>query len=296
MENFLLEFHINEIGTILDENIISFDKIWESIKEKINLATKGIETKEDAIKYVISIYNKIIHLPQKIKERTLKYVLFLLMGSFGASSFIGALPTEIQNISKELVTPYKTPSIKTPTESSESLRDFLKQEEGSASHHGEPVLKAYALGDGKITIGWGHAENKKKTKMKVGQTISRKVAEALLSKDIKWAEGALNRIINGWKQDGVKIPINQEMYDAMVSMIFNMGIGNFRNSDFIQNLKNKNIKDAKADILTTHVNYEGVKKRREREHQMFSHGVDKIVTAYAIRENIRREISKLLEA
>ena len=59
------------------------------------------------------------------------------------------------------------------------------------------------------------------------------------------------------------------MYDAMVSMIFNMGIGNFRLSDFIQMVKRGEYKEAQDSIKKTNVTYPGHKPRREKESKMF---------------------------
>jgi hypothetical protein len=68
-----------------------------------------------------------------------------------------------------------------------------------------------------------------------------------------------------------KIPFNitQDMYDSMTSMIYNMGIGNFRGSDFIQLVKLGKYEQAKERILTTNVTYPGHIPRRQKESDMF---------------------------
>lgn len=62
------------------------------------------------------------------------------------------------------------------------------------------------------------------------------------------------------------------MYDAMVSMAYNMGPG-IRTSDFIQYVKRGDLKGAKEEILNTSSHmfkeFPGLKSRREREYKMF---------------------------
>jgi len=63
------------------------------------------------------------------------------------------------------------------------------------------------------------------------------------------------------------------MYDAMTSMVYNMGIGSFRMSDFIQMVKRGKMDKAKEEIKTTSsqmfAKYPGLKKRRKKESEMF---------------------------
>jgi GH24 family phage-related lysozyme (muramidase) len=64
------------------------------------------------------------------------------------------------------------------------------------------------------------------------------------------------------------------MYDAMTSMSYNMGIGNFRNSDFIQMVKRGEMEKAKEEIKSVSSQmfnkYPGLKKRRKKESEMFN--------------------------
>ena len=85
-----------------------------------------------------------------------------------------------------------------------------------------------------ITVGWGHAESKSKSQFKVGDTIDLDKAKELLAEDLQDAQEAVNSVFNQWKKDSISFYVDQNMYDAMVSMAFNMGRGGFRGSDFIQ--------------------------------------------------------------
>lgn len=291
-ESFLLESHINEIYTIINENQSSFDSVWESIKEKIKNAVGSIRSKEEAANYIVAVYKKIQHLPEAIRNKTIKYAISLLIATFGLTTLMGSLPDDAKKSSEKIMYGKSLDTInplmqRTPTKSSKEIRDFIKEEEGFS-------LKAYALGDGMITIGWGHAEKTSKSQFKVGQKITEEKAQELFDEDMKEAEAGLNRIFEEWKEKGINIQVNQDMYDAMVSMIFNMGIGRFRNSDFIQLVKHNKLKEAKEKILTTSVKYKGVKDRRRDESALFGKGILALDALYALKEYIRREISKLL--
>ena len=103
--------------------------------------------------------------------------------------------------------------------------------------------------------------------------ITKENAETLLKDDIKDSEGIINKILNDWEEQGIKPKITQKMYDAMVSMAYNMGPG-IRKSDFIQAVKKGDLKTAKELILTTSENlfddFPGLKTRREKEAKMFT--------------------------
>ena len=169
--------------------------------------------------------------------------------------------TKIQQTEKE---ESKVESIRKP---SEELFTFLKKEEGY-------VGKGYKIGDGKITIGWGHAEDINNSKYKLGQEIDTTEAKILLKQDVKKASEALNRILNNWESKGIKVNVTQDMYNTMTSMIFNMGIGNFRKSEFIQLVKKNKLDKAKEKIKTTSSHlfseFPGLKKRRELESGNFN--------------------------
>lgn len=142
--------------------------------------------------------------------------------------------------------------------------EHIKNEEKFKEH-------GYKIGDGKITIGYGHAEPVNRSKFKVGQKITRKTAEELLKKDIKVAEDGIQRIFQQWKKDKNHIKLTQRQFDAMVSMTFNMGISNFRQSDFIQHIKRKDFRGAAELIKTTGLrkNFSGLEVRREKEYGLF---------------------------
>ena len=51
-------------------------------------------------------------------------------------------------------------------------------------------------------------------------------AEALLRHDLEWVESTINK--------NVKVPLNQNQYDALASFIYNVGAGAFRKSTLLR--------------------------------------------------------------
>jgi lysozyme len=258
---------------------------WDIAKEKIDNSTGQLKTAEQAEEYLIRILEKIKSIPKSLKLKILKYIAFSLVGLIGYGTLQSVVYKNAPEISKELNIAMASKSVEKnkanvlsmakvePRKSSDSLVDILKHEEGSIKDKGEPVLTPYKLGDGMITVGWGHAERIGNSKFRIGQKITREKAEELLAADIAEAERGLNIILDDWKSQGIKVRITQPMYDAMVSMIFNMGIGNFRKSDFIQLVKKGKYEQAAERILTTNVTYPGHVPRRQKESELFSRGI-----------------------
>lgn len=292
------EYYLNKVikklSLLTEDGKTEPDMEWDftQIKQDLDKSKQWVKTKEDVKQYLKVLFQKIKDLPKKTKIRILKYVLF---------SFIGLISfKELNSITKE-VSPEKidlalsSDSLQNKKEeikirsASQSLLSHLKWEEGSIKEKGKPVLTAYDLGDGAYTIGYGHAvfsdpsrgDNggkydflPKYEKIIPGQTtITPKQAETLLKDDIKIAEEGLNRILDDWESKGIKPEITQNMYDAMISMIFNMGIQNFRMSDFIQMVKRGDLKNASKEIKNISSNmfekYPGLKIRREKESELF---------------------------
>lgn len=76
---------------------------------------------------------------------------------------------------------------------------------------------AYKDSKGIWTIGVGHTG----PEVVEGLTISDAEIDRLLESDLKWAEDAVNK---------VTAPLNQNMFDALVSFVFNIGAEAFANS------------------------------------------------------------------
>ena len=269
-----------------DEGKTEPDMEWDftKVKEEIDLSKMWVKTKEDALEYINTLKNKIQNLPKELKRKILKYVLYSFLGLLSLTQIQTQIEEPIQQVVKKekqvIKNVVKDLRIRN---SSEKLLDHLKWEEGSIRDKGEPVLTAYNLGDGAYTIGYGHAifPNEQEgydflprySRIIPGRTkITKADAEILLKDDIKEAESIINRILDQWEEQGITPPITQGMYDAMVSMAYNMG-PKIRKSDFIQYVKQGDFEGAKEEILNTSSQmfnkYPGLKPRRQKESEMF---------------------------
>lgn len=83
------------------------------------------------------------------------------------------------------------------------------------------VLKGYLDPAGIPTIGIGHVIRKGEP-YKVGQAITREESRKLFKKDTAWAVDAVNMLVT--------YPINQNQFDALVSLVFNIGEDGFSRS------------------------------------------------------------------
>lgn len=139
--------------------------------------------------------------------------------------------------------------------------------------HEKFVPVAYDLGDGKITIGYGHAEPKTVANFKVGDEISENDAAKLFRLDIKEAENGVRRLFKMWEEQGLDVKVSQHMWDSMVSMAFNMGVNGFRGSEIVQYLKKENYFQAANKIPDTKIEnadeFPGLIQRRELEKDLF---------------------------
>ena len=99
--------------------------------------------------------------------------------------------------------------------------DLIKKYEGFRA-------KAYKCPADKWTIGYGHTLNVKST-----DVIDKAQAEVFLRQDVEFAEKEVNRH---------NLNINQNQFDALVSFVFNLGVGNFARSTLLRKIKSKDRK------------------------------------------------------
>ncbi len=84
-------------------------------------------------------------------------------------------------------------------------------------------LKAYKCPGGVWTIGYGHTEG-----ITAGISITEDQAEEILRQDIETIETQINTL---------NLSLTQNQFDALVSFVFNLGIGNFRKSRLLSLIK-----------------------------------------------------------
>ncbi len=98
-------------------------------------------------------------------------------------------------------------------------------------------LEAYQDIAGIWTIGYGHTG----PDVQPGMKISERDAEELLRRDLKPREQGV--------ESAVKVPLNQNEFDALVSFVYNVGINAFRSSTALKRL-NRGDRVGAADALT----------------------------------------------
>ena len=122
-------------------------------------------------------------------------------------------------------------------------------------------LEAYWDSYGKVwTIGYGHTSGVRK-----GQKITKQQAINYLRSDCQFAANAVNKY--------VKVSINQNQFDALVSFTFNLGAGAFAGSDLLKYLNQGKIQAAANEFpLWCHAGGQvlpGLVRRRNAEKALF---------------------------
>jgi lysozyme len=141
------------------------------------------------------------------------------------------------------------------------------------SDYGKDILKgrealrltAYLDEGGVPTIGWGHTRG-----VKLGDVITLQQAEDFLSEDLYDTELAINRL--------VFVDISQNQYDALVCLVFNIGISAFSKSTLLRKLNQGDFVGA-ADQFDVWVfdngkRVLGLERRRKIEKTLFLKGMD----------------------
>ena len=113
----------------------------------------------------------------------------------------------------------------------------------------------------RMAIGYGYqikeGENYKK--------ITKRKAEELLEKDIEWVNNTISK--------NVEATLTQNQYDAITSFVYNIGETNFRSSDLLEKLNNKNYSGAAEEfkrwVWADGEILKGLEERRQIEYELF---------------------------
>lgn len=146
---------------------------------------------------------------------------------------------------------------------SEKGLDLIKQFEGFKDY-------VYICPAGKPTIGYGHVIDQKLIAFtKVSPRMTKEKAEQLLKNDVKEVENAIN--------SSIKVNISQSQFDALVSLIYNWGIYNFKASNGLRKLNSGDYSGAAVEFFSKEhgvvkVNAQfsnGLYRRRQEELELW---------------------------
>lgn len=126
-------------------------------------------------------------------------------------------------------------------------------------------LNAYDDGVGVWTIGWGTTVYPNGQKVKKCDKITLDQAKQYKAHDLVKFEKAVN--------DAVKVSLNQNQFNALVSLAYNIGVSAFTNSTLLKRLNEGDYKAA-ADQFLVWVNaggkrMQGLVNRRNKEREVF---------------------------
>ena len=118
---------------------------------------------------------------------------------------------------------------------------------------------AYRDSKGLWTIGVGHLI-KPDEQYLLHATLTDEQVEELFRSDLRWCDEAVS--------SSVRAPLNQNQYDALYSLCFNIGETNFRKSTVVKKINENDLKGA-ADAILMWNKPAVLQKRRERERALF---------------------------
>lgn len=142
---------------------------------------------------------------------------------------------------------------------------LVKKFEGLHRVQPDGTISSYRCPAGVWTIGYGSTKG-----IRSGMKITEEEAEEKLRVDLQVAENAVKQYVS--------VPLTQGQYDALVSLIFNIGSGNFRSSTLLKKL-NKGLYDEvpeqiirwnKARVNGVLTPLKGLTRRRAAEAAIFS--------------------------
>jgi len=134
----------------------------------------------------------------------------------------------------------------------ESTFNFITNFEGKRN-------KAYRDSKGLWTIGVGHLIKADEEFLKT-ITLTDYDVQELFKRDLKWCEEAVD--------DSVRVPLNQNQYDALYSLCFNIGETNFKKSEVVQHI-NKNDMSGAANAFLNWSKPPELLPRRKKERELF---------------------------
>lgn len=120
--------------------------------------------------------------------------------------------------------------------------------------------KAYYCPGMKLTVGYGTARG-----VTPGMTVTHEQAIELLNRDVKIFAETIKRL--------VKVPLNQNQFDALVSFVYNIGESQFRTSTMLRLLNKGDYEGASKQFprwrFSLGIPWPGLVRRRDAERALF---------------------------
>ena len=143
---------------------------------------------------------------------------------------------------------------------SEVGKSLIKSHEGFRA-------EAYVCPAGVVTIGYGTTTINGNS-VTLGTKITTDEADQFLEEDLKTFEDAVNNL--------VRANLNQNQFDALVSFVYNVGVGNFKKSTLLKKLNAGDYSNASSEFLKWNRGggkvLKGLSNRRKAEQQLFLKG------------------------
>lgn len=141
--------------------------------------------------------------------------------------------------------------------------NLIKQFEGKSlkAYHGAADPKTV------LTIGYGHTSAAGSPRVTPGMTITEQQATDILYADLTSTELAVQHL--------VKVPLNQNQFDALVSFTYNEGETALRNSTLLRKLNAGDYEAASKEFLKwtragNNPRVPGLVARRKKEQELFN--------------------------
>ena len=187
----------------------------------------------------------------------------------GGDSYAVYNKNKITQLGAERYAAIATPAGAITTQDSESseLSDFIKGYEkykGAGYYATKEEEK-----EGLVTVGYGSTR-----RVKHGKKVTKEQAEKWLKEDIKKANTTVNRL--------VKIELNNNQKNALISLVYNVGEGNFKKSKALKALNSGDIETFLKEAFDPKIGFVKAKKggrilkglvnRRTAEKELFMKG------------------------
>lgn len=125
-------------------------------------------------------------------------------------------------------------------------------------------FRAYKDPIGVLTIGWGHT-NHHGRQFGPGDVWTQKECDAEFASDMRQFESDVKKL--------VKVPLNQNQFDALVSFAYNCGSGNLKKSTLLKKVNAEDFEGAAQEFKKWNKAggkvLNGLTRRREAESKLF---------------------------